>query len=294
MIRSMTGFGQAASSVNGIKIQVDVKSVNHRFCEIMIRMPREWLLAEDSLKKTVQQTIQRGRVDVFVTAVQESSSFAPLTVNWTMAEAYVEAGKQLRERFALADELSINELIRIPELFSTREQAAEPDETVLHHLGRCLEEALSRLLAMRETEGRHLLGDIRDRLRFLEQTHEEMVALAPQVVVEYRDKLRVRVQELLADKVSFDESRVAMEVAIMADRSNIDEELTRLLSHFHQCTKMLDEHEPVGRKLDFLIQEMNREVNTIGSKAAHTVLVNKVVEMKAEIEKIREQVQNIE
>ncbi len=290
----MTGFGQAGRIINGYKLQVDIKSVNHRYSEVVIRMPREWMRLEDSLKKTIQQTVKRGRVDAFITIERETPAEVKAEINWPLAEGYHQAAQQLRERFQFSDSLTLKDMLGLPDIVTFQHHDPTSEELLEQELGECLNEALRRLVAMREAEGAHMYAEICDRLRLLDSYYKEMLALSPTVVDEYRNKLRHRIRELLPDTVTFDEARLAMEIALFAERSDIDEELTRLQSHFQQCRNMLELDEPVGRKLDFLVQEMNREVNTIGSKANHTELINRVVSMKAEIEKIREQVQNIE
>lgn len=294
MVRSMTGFGQSGRSINGYRIRIDLKSVNHRYCEIVVRMPREWLSCEDRLKKQIQLVVKRGRVDAFITVEREAIASDTVTIDWPLADAYWEAAKQMKQRYDLTDSLTVRELILIPELIKLRDNPSEADQTIGEQMVECLSDALAELMFMRETEGKHLLTDLAERLALLEKLHTEMLALSAAAVSEYQDKLRNRIQDLLRETSAFDEHRFAMEVALMAERSNVDEELTRLRSHCDQCRTLLHADEPVGRKLDFLIQEMNREANTIGSKAGHTELINKVVEMKAELEKIREQVQNIE
>jgi uncharacterized protein (TIGR00255 family) len=294
MLRSMTGFGQAARRVAGFQFQIDLKSVNHRYSEVMIRMPREWGRFEDILKRSVQQHIKRGRVDVFVTVERDGEARQAVQVDWTLAEAYQQAAQELQQRLGLTDSISLHDLLRIPDLVSLQDKSEASDEELEQALQSCASEASIRLLEMREREGSHLLADLTQRLTVLEGYSRQAAELAPKVVQEHADKLRTRIQELLHSHIAIDETRLAMEVALFADRANIEEELTRLQSHFHQCRSMLQSDEPVGRKLDFLVQEMNREVNTIGSKANHSTLTTLVVDMKAELEKMREQIQNIE
>jgi len=293
MVRSMTGFGQASRSIAGYTLQIDVKSVNHRYCEVQVRMPREWLKYEDLLKRTAQREIKRGRVDVFVTVEKLASAAGAMEVNWPLAEAYRSAAEQLQQRFGVEGSMTVQDYLQIPELVTIKGASAIPDEEMEHGWQACMEDALKQLMHMRESEGRHLGADAIQRVETMEAMLEQARALSPLSVQEYALKLRSRIQELLQQTV-VDEARLATEVAVFADRSNVDEELTRLQSHFQQCRQLLQSAEPVGRKLDFLVQEMNREVNTIGSKAGHAALTALVVEMKAELEKMREQIQNIE
>lgn len=292
MIRSMTGFGQAGRNVHDYKIQIDIKSVNHRYQETMIRMPREWMHLEDAIKKSIQQRIKRGRIDVFVTMEKEATAAQLVEINWTLAEGLQQAANQLSERLNLPNDLSVKEVLSLPDVIRFKDGDADSVLISEQMLG-CVEDALSQLVAMREIEGSNLSVDLHERIETLKQLHQVVAAQAPQSHIEHRDKLRQRIQDLLAD-ATMDEQRFTMEVAMMAERASIDEELTRLSSHVQQCQQLLATDDPVGRKLDFLIQEMNREVNTIGSKSNHTIIASKVVELKAELEKIREQVQNIE
>lgn len=291
---SMTGYGGAVRSYGGYIVQFEIKSVNHRYAEIVLRMPREWSCYEDGLRRLVQRRVKRGRIDVFISKERDDTSALPLVLNAPVAESYVQAAEELGRRYGVDAKLSAKDLLSLPDVLTAPELSpageSEPEwERVLQD---GLEEALIGLLGMREREGRNLVTDLNGRLVRLEAIHGELVRLAPEVVNDYRSRLKGRLSELLEG--SFDEQRFAMEVAVFADRSNIDEELIRLKSHFEQCRILLQAFEPIGRKLDFLIQEMNRETNTIGSKANHLALVNLVVEMKAELEKIREQAANLE
>lgn len=294
MIRSMTGFGQALRQTDLIRIQVDMKSVNHRYGEIVFRMPREWLLFEDKLRKRVNERVKRGRVDVFITAERSGVSPSDVQVDWTLVEAYQQAAEAIGQRYAIGGSLTIAEMMQIPGIVQLQGQLAAEEE-IEQVLCEAVDEALDRLCKMREAEGANLKADLHSRLSTLHGYAKQTFEAAPQAVAQYRDKLRNRLSELLqdADK-GIDENRFVMEVALMAERTNIDEEITRLDSHIAQFSDLLAAKEPVGRKLDFLLQEMNREVNTIGSKAGQSALVNLVVDMKAELEKMREQVQNIE
>lgn len=291
---SMTGYGGAVRSYGGYIVQFEIKSVNHRYAEIVLRMPREWSCYEDGLRRLVQRRVKRGRIDVFISKERDDTSALPLVLNTPVAESYLLAAEELGRRYGVDAKLSAKDLLSLPDVLTASELSpageSEPEwERVLQD---GLEEALIGLLGMREREGRNLVTDLSGRLARLEAIHGELVRLAPEVVNDYRSRLKGRLSELLEG--SFDEQRFAMEVAVFADRSNIDEELIRLKSHFEQCRSLLQAFEPIGRKLDFLIQEMNRETNTIGSKANHLALVNLVVEMKAELEKIREQAANLE
>ena len=294
MIRSMTGFGQAERQAGGVRIQVDMKSVNHRYGETVFRMPREWLVYEDKLRRTVAENVKRGRVDIFVTAERTGTGQTEAEIDWALAEAYQQAAGQLSKRFEINGQLTLSELLALPGLVQVRGKLQAEQETELA-LTEAVGEALERLCEMRSTEGANLQLDLQTRLGTMARLAERTAEIAPLASEQYRVRLLQKLTELLTDVESgLDENRFIAEVAIMAERSNIEEEITRLQSHLQQFADMLALSEPIGRKLDFLIQEMNREVNTIGSKAGQTDLVNLVVEMKAELEKMREQVQNIE
>ncbi|MFL1674147.1 YicC family protein [Paenibacillus dendritiformis] len=294
MVYSMTGYGQSVRSVGGYKITIEVKSVNHRYCEIMLRMPREWTSCEEPLRRLVQQSIKRGRVDVFINREREGEAKTAVAINEQTVKAYMEAGRLLRDQYGVSGEMTVNDWLRLPDVFTIQEEQPLSEEELLRELESGLAEAMDGLCQMRVMEGNHLAQDMKERLNRLESLHADISARAPLVVAEYRAKLQQRIEQLLDAESSLDEYKFGMEVALFADRSNIDEELTRLQSHFNQFRQLLDSTEPIGRKLDFLIQEMNREVNTIGSKANHLEIINHVVDMKAELEKIREQAANME
>lgn len=296
MLRSMTGFGQAARKVSGYILQIDVKSVNHRYSDIVVRMPREWMVFEDLLRKHAQRIVRRGRLEVFVNVEREPSEGGLVNVNWPLLESYVSAAEQIRQRLGLTDDdpVRIADLLHMPDVFAQTDEQLRNVDLFREHLLDCMDEAMEQLLRMRVAEGQHLLEDIRSRLHTVDQLRKLMAEQVDQATEHMRERLRQRIRELLKETTEFDEHRFVMEVALLAERANIDEELTRLTSHCEQFRNLLTSDEPVGRKLDFLIQEMNREVNTIGSKSNYTPITNLVVELKADLEKIREQVQNIE
>ncbi|WP_054958374.1 YicC/YloC family endoribonuclease [Paenibacillus dakarensis] len=294
MSLSMTGFGQSAVKFEGYTITFEVKSVNHRYCEILFHMPREWASFEDSLRRIVQSRISRGRIDVYVNKESDDES-ASAVLNHALIKTYLKAADDMK-LYGIEGKLTISELLALPDILVSRNE--QPDEEDRERWGEMLRsglnQALDGLVEMRSTEGSHLTKDIEQRIERLQLLQAEMVVLAPTVTEEYRTRLRQRLEVLKDGSLTFDEHKFGMEIALFAERSNIDEELTRLNSHFEQCRQLLHQNGPAGRKLDFLIQEMNREVNTIGSKANHLTLVNRVVEMKAELEKIREQASNVE
>jgi uncharacterized protein (TIGR00255 family) len=295
MVQSMTGFGQSGRSVCGCRLQVEMRSVNHRYLEISVRIPREWMRLEDKVKRIVQQSVKRGKVDVSVTVEKEPGASALAEIDWPLAEAYRLAAEQLKERFAFSDSLSLKDILALPGIVSFRE-AGTSAEHFTEPLLECVREAAAGMLEMRRAEGGHLVVEVAGRLDRLDRLRRETAEWAPKAVEEYKVKLHQRLTGLLGESAGLlpDDPRLLTEAAVMADRSDIREELVRLESHIGQCRKLLATDEPAGRKLDFLNQEMNREVNTIGSKSGHLEIVGRVVEMKAELEKIREQAQNIE
>lgn len=293
MIRSMTGFGQARQSIDGYGIHIDLKSVNHRYQEIVVRLPREYFSLEDALKKVVQSRVKRGRVDLFVTVEKDEGAVQQVEIDWDLVAGYVQAAHALEERFRLGGMPAVSDLLHIPELVRLDGQAVPHVEEVADVILACARDALESLMAMREREGLHLGNDLLKKIAALETIHGEIARLRPGLIEQYRHKLREKIGALLEDG-AIDEHRIGLEVALVAERSDIDEELKRLESHFQQFRHHLEQDEPVGKKLDFLVQEMNREVNTIGAKSIGVQISRCVVDMKAELEKIREQVQNIE
>lgn len=294
MVYSMTGYGQSAKEIGGYKISIEMKSVNHRYNEIVFRMPREWACYEDRLRRLISSRLKRGRVDVFINKEREGETTSAIELNKQIVEAYIQAADKLRHDYGLSGTIDVNDVLRLPDVMTIREVTSWSDEQLEACLVEGISEALDGLCRMRAQEGSHLEQDTRERLVRLDTIHNELMTWAPVVVTEYRAKLKQRLDQLLEQHLSFDDTKFSMEVALFAERSNIDEELTRLKSHYQQFSQLLSSQEPIGRKLDFLIQEMNRETNTIGSKANHLELVNRVVDMKAELEKIREQVANME
>ena len=290
MIRSMTGYGRARRILNRREITVEVRAVNNRYLDCAIKMPHLYLFAEDALKKTVQRAVSRGKVDVFVTVDASAADTVRATVNRELAGQYAAALRELSE--LTGTDLTGQLLTRFPDALTVTKDDTDL-ETVTADLRATLEEALEAFQDMRRTEGEKLAGDIRARLDTVERLTGEVEARSPETVREYREKLLRRMREVLQD-TSIDEQRIVMEAALYADKVAVDEETVRLRSHISQLREMLDADTPQGRRMDFLIQELNREANTIGSKCSDTAIARIVVELKAEIEKIREQTQNIE
>ena len=293
MIKSMTGFGRADGLLDNLKITVEIRSVNHKFQELSFKMPKDFFILEEQLRKKVKEYISRGRVDLFLSFDKEERNTQNLQIDWQLISQYIDAVSELHERYNLLEQLSAKDLIRFPNVvnFGYHEIAADQ---IAEQLLELVDSALQELSQMRLTEGASLYYDLVEKLRGVQDLLGKVEERAPLVVKDYQERLTERIQDLTAGLAEIDESRVLTEVAFFADKVSIDEEVNRLKSHFSQFLTIIDETEPVGRKLDFLIQEINREVNTIGSKANDISLSQYVVEMKSEIEKIREQVQNIE
>jgi uncharacterized protein (TIGR00255 family) len=295
LVKSMTGYGRARKTLNGRDITVEVRSVNNRYLDCSVKMPRAYIFAEDAVKSLVQKSVSRGKVDVFVTVDALGAEETVVAVNEPLAKSYIAALKKLYDLGGgswVKSSCYATDLARLPDVL-TITKAEEDLDSLSADLCAVLEEALSAHAAMRETEGRRLAGDILGRLDTIEAITGRVEERSPRTVAEYREKLLSRMQEVL-QSTTVDESRILTEAAIFADKVAVDEETVRLRSHLSQLREMLAGGEPVGRKLDFLIQEVNRESNTIGSKCSDVQIARDVVELKAEIEKIREQVQNIE
>ena len=290
MIRSMTGYGRAGQVRDGREITVELRAVNNRYLDCTVKMPHLYLFAEDALKKTVQRSVSRGKVDVFVTVDASAADTVKARVNRELAERYVAALQELSE--IAGTDLTGQLLTRFPDALTVTKEEAD-FAAVTADLCAVLEEALEAFQSMRAAEGAKLAEDIAARLDTIERLTAQVEARSPETVREYREKLYRRMKEVLEDS-TVDEQRILMEAALFADKVAVDEETVRLRSHVSQLREMLSADTPQGRRMDFLIQELNREANTIGSKCVDTAIARVVVELKAEIEKIREQTQNIE
>ncbi len=294
MVKSMTGYGRARETRNGRDITVEVRSVNNRYLDCTVKMPRAYIFAEDTIKTAVQKAASRGKVDVFISVDSLGAEETLVKVNEPLARQYIDAMRQLMTLGAgtITYDYRATDLAKLPDVLTVT-KAEEDLETISADIAAVLQEALHNYVAMRETEGRKLAEDILSRLDTIEAITAKVEARSPQTVAEYREKLTARMQEVL-HSTTIEESRILTEAAIFADKVAVDEETVRLRSHLSQLREMLHSDIPVGRKLDFLIQEVNRESNTIGSKCTDLEISRYVVDLKAEIEKIREQVQNIE
>lgn len=292
MVKSMTGYGRARQTLNGRDITVEVRSVNNRYLDCTVKVPRTYIFAEDSVKARVQKAVSRGKVDVFITIDAVAADETVVAVNEPLARGYYEALTRLKDMFSLEDGLNAVTLAKFPDVLTVT-KAEEDLESVAADICAVLDEALAAYNAMRTVEGGKLREDIAGRADTIEAVVGRVEERSPQTVAAYREKLLARMQEVL-QSTAIDESRILTEAAIFADKIAVDEETVRLRSHLSQLRTMLESDQPIGRKLDFLIQEVNRECNTIGSKCNDLTIAQDVVNMKAEVEKIREQVQNIE
>jgi uncharacterized protein (TIGR00255 family) len=291
MVYSMTGFGRGKKANDRLTITVEMKSVNHRFCEVTVRMPRQLLMFEDKIKKVVLQYVKRGRVEVFVNVEGEGLTKKKLQVDWQLLGDYYQILQEANERFALQDRVTLSQLFSLEGVTEIVEEEAGNEE-IEQLLIDATHEAALQLKGMREAEGRALINDIREQLSFITECAFKIQRFAPEVSEQYRERMVKRVGEFLQGTI--DEARILTEVAIFAEKADINEELKRIHSHVEQFTAAIGSDAPIGRKLDFLVQELNREINTIGSKANDSRIALQVVEMKSALEKIKEQVQNIE
>ena len=292
MIKSMTGYGRAVGMFADKQITVEVRSVNNRYLDCTVKLPRLYAFCEDAVKQAVKQSVSRGKVDVFVTVTLTQSTDVRIALNQPVLEGYLAALRAIAEGYPVRDDVSVSTLSRLPDVF-TVEKTEEDEDMLKEQLLGVVAQALQGYDEMRRVEGEALARDltakangILERISFVEER-------SPRSVAEYREKLYAKMQEVL-QSTTVDEARILTEAAIFADKVAVDEETVRLRSHLDQLRVMLSSAEPIGRKLDFLMQEINRETNTIGSKVQDAAIAHKVVEIKGEIEKIREQVQNIE
>ncbi len=288
----MTGYGRAQKIIGGRDILVEIRSVNHRYYEYSSRIPRSYSYIDEKLKALLKTGITRGKAEVSVTVINIEAKDTEITVNRSIAQGYINALRSIKDEFSLEDDLSLSKLIKLPDIFSVT-KAPDNEEQIWHDIAEVAGEALDKFVAMRETEGGKLRSDIIAKTDLLLSMVGQVEELSPKTVENYRNKLRQKLSEILESK-DIDEQRIVTEAAVFAEKIAVDEETVRLRSHISQLRDMLDSSDAVGRKLDFIVQEMNREVNTIGSKAQDLSVTKIVVDMKAEIEKIREQIQNIE
>ena len=292
MIKSMTGYGRAVKTLNGREFTVEVRSVNNRYLDCTVKLPRLLSFAEDAVKQAVKACVTRGKVDVLISVAAQEGEDTRITLNRPVVEGYLNAMRAMAAEYGVTDDCSVSTLSRLPEVFVVEKPELDTDRLQADLL-EVVREALGQYDAMRTTEGAALEADLRSRGKTILALVAQVEAASPQTVADYRARLEAKLREVLESK-SIDESRILTEAAIFADKIAVDEETVRLRSHLQQMDSMLTQGGAIGRKLDFLLQEMNREANTTGSKCTDVKIARIVVDMKAELEKIREQTQNIE
>ena len=291
MIKSMTGFGRGKYENEGRTYTVEIKSVNHKYSDINVRLPRFLNSVEDKIRKRVAEVISRGKIDIFVSFENYSRSGTTIRINKELAKEYIKELKSLAEEADLRFDLNVIDVSKFPEILKLEDE--DNDELIAQEVMVAVDDALEKFVLMREIEGQKLVEDIERRIYLIQEKVNEVTNFSSTLVEEYMARLQTRVNELLAPGV-VDEARLMQEIVIFSDKSSIEEELTRLKSHISQFLELIKQSSPIGKKIDFLIQEINREVNTIGSKANSLDITNKVIEIKTEVENIREQIQNIE
>lgn len=293
MIKSMTGYGRESVDRESFSVTVEIRSVNHRFLEMSVYLPRQFMNYEDRVKRLLSDQLRRGKVDAYISIEGDGVYEKGLHVDWHLLKQYIETLNQARNHFSFSDELKTGDLLQLPNVLTVTEKendTQQVEDALLH----AVTGALRQFMDMRESEGRHLQADLENRLGKVESSINKLIEQAPKVAEDYHSRLQERVTAFLDGKFGLDEGRLMNEVAVFTDKANVEEELTRLKSHLIQFRKYLSEQEAVGKKLNFLQQEMNREMNTIGAKANNFDMSVEVVEMKSELESIREQIQNVE
>lgn len=291
MIKSMTGYGKASFEKEARKYQIEIKTVNHRYLDISVKIPRVLSYLEEEIKRAISSEVKRGKVDVFVTFENNSLEGKEIKINTELAKAYIGELKKLAEQEQLLSDIQVTEISKYPDVLKIQENTE--DEIIKNEILQTTREALNNLISMRQAEGSKMVEDLKSRIQNIQEKIQKVSELSTGLIEEYVVKLEGRIKEILRDQ-EIDKTRLAQEVVIYADKCSIQEEVTRLNSHILQFENLLETDEAIGKKLDFIIQEMNRETNTIGSKANNLEITNEVINIKTEIENIREQVQNIE
>ena len=292
MIKSMTGYGSGKAEMGSKTFTVELKSVNSRYSDFSIKMPRVYTFLEDPIRKAASARINRGKVDIYINVESSGEEDSVVKVNTALAREYLDGLRALSEDLAIPSNTTAETFLRIPDVFIV-DKADEDEDVIKETVLKALSDALDGFDTMRITEGEKLTADLKEHLKFIADATEAVEKRSPEIVAEYRNRIDERVRDILGS-ATYDETRLLTEVAIFADKVNVNEETVRLRSHVDQFTKMLEEGGSVGRKIDFLIQEMNREINTIGSKSNDLDIARIVIDVKAEIEKLREQIQNVE
>lgn len=291
MIKSMTGFGKATLSVDSKEYQVEIKSINHRYADISVKMPRVLSYLEEDVKKEILKQVSRGKIDVFITYSNDGTDANEVKINTELAKLYINELKNLAESEGINSNIEVTDIAKFPDVLKIKSN--NDDEKIKQELLMVVSKATTNLVKMREVEGEKISKDIINRLDFIESKTLEIAETSTGLIEDYVVKLENRIKELLKTE-EIDKSRLAQEVVIYADKCSVEEEITRLKSHIYQFRKMLENEGAIGKKIDFLIQEMNREINTTGSKANNLEITNNVIEIKTQLEDIREQIQNIE
>lgn len=290
-MKSMTGFGRANYENDGRMYNIEIKSVNHRYCDISVKLPRSISYLEEKIKKEIASNISRGKVDISITFENNSSKGRNIKINKELAKIYIQELRELANENNINDNIPVTEISKFPEVLVI--QNVEDEEIIWKEVNTCLEEAINNFIIMRKQEGSKIKEDLKTRLSAIKQKVSKISEYSTRLVEEYVVKLETRIKEILKTDI-VDKERLNQEIVIYADKCSVEEELTRLESHISQFSNMMEENIPVGKKIDFLIQEMNREINTIGSKSGSLEITNLVIETKTELEDIREQIQNIE
>lgn len=290
-MKSMTGFGRANYENDGRMYNIEIKSVNHRYCDISVKLPRSISYLEEKIKKEIASNISRGKVDISITFENNSSKGRNIKINKELAKIYIQELRELANENNINDNIPVTEISKFPEVLVI--QNVEDEEIIWKEVNTCLEEAINNFIIMRKQEGSKIKEDLKTRLSDIKQKVSKISEYSTRLVEEYVVKLETRIKEILKTDI-VDKERLNQEIVIYADKCSVEEELTRLESHISQFSNMMEENIPVGKKIDFLIQEMNREINTIGSKSGSLEITNLVIQTKTELEDIREQIQNIE
>lgn len=291
MIKSMTGYGKANLSEKEREYQVEIKSVNHRYLDISVKMPRVLSYLEEEVKKEIASKVKRGKIDVFINFENNSTEGKEIKINTEIAKIYIDELKKLAKQEEISANIEVTEISKLPDVLSI--QNKQEDERIKNELLETVSQATTKLVQMRTIEGSKIAEDLLVRIKVIQEKVKEISSLSTGLIEEYVVKLEGRIKEILKNQ-EIDEARLAQEVVIYADKCSVEEEVTRLKSHISQFEKLLNSEEAIGKKLDFIIQEMNRETNTIGSKANHLDITNEVIDVKTELENIREQIQNVE
>lgn len=292
MLKSMTGYGRNEAIQGGKKIMCEIKSVNHRYSDYSVKVPKYYGFLEDKVREFASKHISRGKVDIYVGIESYAEADKEIVVNTELAKSYIDALYKLRDEFNLRDDISVNSVARYPDIF-VQERKEEDEEEIWENVKTVLEPAIASFTAMREREGERIQKDLEQRVEYMKTLADKIDRRSPQTVSEYKERLYSKIKAVLEDR-EIDDARILTEVAIFADKVAVNEEMVRLSSHFDEFYGICASGEPAGRKLDFLIQEINREINTTGSKASDIEIAKIVVDLKAETEKLREQIQNIE